>query len=302
MRTGNWNLEFGEIVFPAARNFFHGISFFRLRQVSRRSPNKLFFLHLLPLKKNTKLQSKMSVPSQYAQMFAAYGGGAMPAAPGSPRGRKPKGTVLDALIAREMGVLDREQGIGAHPRAAGSPRARKPTAKALAMQMQQMQQPDSYDFSGPGSPRGMSGMPMHPMMMQMMHPGMHFAQAAQAGSCGKGKKEKTKYVICDANGCRTAKINEAINQKPSEAARKGATAGMTTMMIYSEADGKWHKYLGKRIKLKPSEMNDHQKKWGMKFESQIERCKEPLDPRWKFLMPSKEIGEAPVLRKEFSGY
>lgn len=224
-------------------------------------------------------------------MLAAYGGAMPSAAPSSPRVRKPKGTMLDSLVAREMKLL-----YPTHAPAGGStsPRARKPTAKALAMQMQQQQQPDGYDFSGPGSPRGMPMHMMHPMM-HPMHQNMHLAPA-------KGKKEKTKYIICDANGCRTVKIKETINQKPSEAARKGATAGMTTMMIYSEADGKWHKYFGKRIKLKPSEMNDHQKKWGMKFESQVEHDKTPLDHRWKFLMPSKEIGEAPVLRKEFSGY
>ena len=64
------------------------------------------------------------------------------------------------------------------------------------------------------------------------------------------------------------------NRYPAGAAKKAATRGLTKILIVSP-EGKPYFYIGKRVKINPNRLTEHQYLRGMSHESKVRRATEP---------------------------
>jgi hypothetical protein len=81
-------------------------------------------------------------------------------------------------------------------------------------------------------------------------------------------QHKKKFFVCDESGqC----LKVVYNKFPAGAARKGASEGLTTILVFSPDKQKWYAYMGKRLKIKAKDLTDHQRQYGMKYKTKVYR-------------------------------
>ena len=80
--------------------------------------------------------------------------------------------------------------------------------------------------------------------------------------------DKSKFLVCDETGqC----VKVVWNKFPAGAARKGASEGLTKIFVYNPEKDKWYAYAGKRLKIKAKDLSEHQREFGMKYNTKVYR-------------------------------